>query len=106
MEVEHQNLYGGSGIVKISVTEDQPVSPFVSVLLYKLQPNASIGLHQHQVDTTLLIGTSGFGSVVVNGTNKRTQSNDVLMIPCKAQVSISNLSSEEEFAFWMVRGRT
>ena len=106
MEVEHQNLYGGSGIVKISVIDAQVVAPFVSVLLYKLQPNASIGLHQHQVDSTLLIGTSGFGIVEVNGLKKCTQSNDVLMIPCKAQVSISNSSSDEEFAFWLVRGRT
>jgi len=105
MEVEHQNLYGGSGIVKISVIETQHVAPFVSVLLYKLQPNASIGLHQHQIDSTLLIGTSGFGSVCVNGVVHTTKTNDVLMIPCKAQVSMSNLSNTDEFSFWMIRGR-
>lgn len=105
MEVEHQNLYGGSGIVKISVIETQHVAPFVSVLLYKLQPNASIGLHQHQIDSTLLIGTSGSGTVSINGDTNQTKTNDVLMIPCKAQVSMNNLSDTDEFSFWMIRGR-
>ena len=105
MEVEHQNLYGGSGIIRIAIVDVELVSPFKSVLRYKVEPVASIGLHQHQVDSTLLICISGQGTVVVNGSSFVLVAHETLMVPCKAQVSIHNPSDGETFEFWMVRGR-
>jgi len=105
MEVEHQNLYGGSGIIRIAIVDVELVSPFKSVLRYKVEPRASIGLHQHQIDSALLICTSGQGTVVVNAASSVLVANSIIMVPCKAQVSIHNLSDGETFEFWMVRGR-
>ena len=106
MEVEHQNLYGGSGIIRIAIVDVKLVSPFKSVLRYKVEPLASIGLHQHQRDNTLLICTSGEGTVMVNGVSSVLVVHSTIMVPCKAQVSIHNPSDSETFEFWMVRGRT
>ena len=106
MEVEHQNLYGGSGIVKIAVVDLDLVPPFQSVLQYKLAPTASIGLHQHQVDSALLICTSGQGTVVMNKAPSTLTENDTVMIPCRAQISIHNTSDGENFEFWMIRVRS
>lgn len=105
MEVDHQNLYGGSGIVKITVVDVQLVPPFQSVLQYKLTPTASIGLHQHQVDSALLICTAGQGTVVMNQASSDLTENDTVMIPCRAQVSIHNTLEDGTFEFWMIRVR-
>ena len=105
MEVEHQNLYGGSGIVKITVVDLHLVPPFQSVLQYRIAPTASIGLHQHQVDSALLICTSGQGTVVMNKEPSTLIENDTVMIPRRAQLSIHNTSDDENFVFWMIRGR-
>lgn len=105
MEIEHQNLYGGSGIVRISILDVELAPPFASVLLYTLEPLASIGLHQHQIDSTLLLCVAGQGYIHVDNEAKPVVQNEMVMIPCKAQVSIENLSKTDIFSFWMIRGR-
>ena len=105
MEVEHQNLYGGLGIVKITIVDVDLVSPFESVNHYKVEPRASIGRHQHQVDSTLLIVTFGVGEIIINGTVSILSAQDTVMIPRQAQVSLQNISESDVFAFWIVRGR-
>lgn len=105
MEVEHQNLYGGLGIVKITIVDADLLSPFESVNHYKVEPKASIGRHQHQVDSTLLIVTSGVGEIIINGIVSVLSAQDTVMIPRQAQISLQNTSDTDAFAFWIVRGR-
>ena len=105
MEVEHQNLYGGFGIVRIDIVDLHLVPPFVSVLQYKLDPTASIGLHQHQMDSSVMICTAGEGTVVINGEPSTLTVHGTATVPRQAQVSIQNASNEDTFEFWMVRAR-
>ena len=105
MEVEHQNLYGGTGIVRIAIVDIHLEPPYVSVLHYKVEPNASIGLHQHQMDSSVLICTAGEGTVVINGSTSTLTVHGTVMVPRRAQVSIHNILHGDTFEFWMVRAR-
>lgn len=98
-------MYGGKGIIKISVFDFELIPPFVSVVMYKVYPNASIGLHQHQVDNTLLLCILGFARINMDGISTDLSAQDTVMIPCKSQLSIYNISDTEQFVFWLIKAR-
>ena len=102
MEIEHQNLFGGTGIVRIVIPEESPIDPFRSFKLYSLDPQAQIGKHQNQRDVTLLLGIDGSGSVIVNDTMIPMRKGSSISIPQKASLSIHNGSRQKPLQFWMI----
>ncbi len=106
IEIEHQNLYGGSGIVRMKMIDEPLSQPFKAVHLYTLDPLANIGLHQHPTESLLLLCREGAGTIEVNGESKILQPDSVVVVPRAATLTIANTSGTKSLAYWLVRAQS
>ncbi len=106
MEIEQQNLYGGSGIVWMKMIDEALSHPFKAVLLCTIDAGAHIGRHQHPNESLLLLCTEGAGAIEVDGDIREMRAGGVVVVPRAATLTIENTSSTDVMTYWMVRGQS
>jgi hypothetical protein len=96
-------LFGGTGIVRVWALLGAPRTPFAAVLACELEPAASVGTHQQQQYPELVIAVSGVGSVRVDGHLRAFSAGCVVELSLGQTLSISNGSNEEPLRYLIVK---
>lgn len=88
---------GGTGTTILRMFEDGKMK----VLLGRLKPGASVGLHNHRTDSEVIFILSGEGKVLCDGEMEPVGPGDCHYCPKGHSHSLLN-QGEEELMFWAV----
>lgn len=101
----HVALFGGAGEVRVSSLLSAAAEPFTAVLSCSLAPGGTVGRHVQQEFPEVVIGVSGQGEAVVDGTRHPLGADDAVFLPLGSVLSIVNRSASEPLRYLIVKAR-
>ena len=99
------DLFGGRGEVRVSNLLGASADPFMAVLACSLAPGGSVGRHVQEEFPQIVVGLSGNGEAVVDGTAHDLGPNDVVFLPLGSVLSLANRSETEPLRYLIVKAR-
>lgn len=96
-EKEIPEFNGGTGTAFLRMFEDKKMK----VLLGRLAPGASVGLHMHRTDSEVIFILSGSGKVLCDGEMEPVEAGDCHYCPKGKSHSLLN-QGKDELMFWAV----
>lgn len=101
-----ENLFGGSGRVRVSSLLRGAAEPFTAILSCELDAGGSVGRHVQQEFAEVVIGVSGSGEASVNEHLFPLCAGDVVHVPLGAVLSIDNRNSQEPLCYLIIKARS
>jgi hypothetical protein len=101
----HQNLFGGSGAVRVRSLLRAAAEPFTAALACELAPAGRVGAHVQQEFPELVVGLAGDGEALVEGVSHPLGPLDVVHLALGARLEIRNRSSSEPLRYLIVKAR-
>jgi quercetin dioxygenase-like cupin family protein len=99
------DLFGGRGEVRVSNLLSAPADPFTAVLACSLAPGGSVGRHVQEEFPEIVVGLSGDGEAVVDGTTHSLGPDDVVFLPLGSVLSLGNRSGTLPLRYLIVKAR-
>jgi quercetin dioxygenase-like cupin family protein len=100
-----ENLFGGSGKVRVWNLQQGAAEPFTAVLSCELAAGGSVGRHVQQEFAEVVIGVSGSGEASVNEQRFALGAGDVVHVPLGAVLSIDNRHSQVSLGYLIIKAR-
>jgi quercetin dioxygenase-like cupin family protein len=101
-----ENLFGGSGAVRVCNLLRAGAEPFTAILSCELDAGGSVGRHVQQEFAEVVIGVSGNGEATVNEQLFPLRAGDVVHVPLGAVLSIDNRNSQESLCYLIIKARS
>lgn len=101
-----ENLFGGTGVVKVWNLLGSAAPPFSAALGCELDPGGRVGRHVQQADPEIIVGIEGLGEAIVGTQQHALRPGDVVYLPFGETLEIINHSESEPLQYLIIKART
>lgn len=101
-----ENLFGGSGEVRVWNLLGHAAEPFTAVLACELAPGGSVGRHVQQEFPEIVVGLEGDGEAFVNQTPHSLEPGNVVHLPLGSVLALRNRSTDAPLRYLIIKARS
>jgi quercetin dioxygenase-like cupin family protein len=101
-----ENLFGGNGEVLVESLPGTLCAPFSVALHCELSAGGTVGAHQQETESEIIIGLEGEAVLYIDGVRNAVTPGVVVALPLGACLEIDNASVELPFRYLIIKAHS